>query len=78
MDSRVVIEAKNPRDEIAEQRVKIEEVVDNDKDDESIRSEVARAYCRKWISVDSTDLFKLQNLVVQLSTELFDFQPSLI
>ena len=33
---------------------------------------------RKWISVDATDLFKLQNLVVQLSTELFDFQRSLI
>ena len=32
---------------------------------------------RKWISVDAPDLFKLQNLVVQLSTELFDFQPSL-
>ena len=33
---------------------------------------------RKWISVDATDLFKLQILVVQLSTELFDFQPSLV
>ena len=33
---------------------------------------------RKWISVDATDLFKLQNLVVQLSTELFDFHPSLV
>ena len=33
---------------------------------------------RKWISVDATDLFKLQNLVVQLSTELFGFQLSFI
>ena len=32
---------------------------------------------RKWISVDATDLFKLQNLVVQLLTELFHFNPAL-
>jgi len=33
---------------------------------------------RSWISVDATDLFNFETLVVQLSTELFGFQPNLI
>ena len=43
LDPLIVIEAKNPRDEVMEQRVKIEEAVDDDTNDESIRSEVSRA-----------------------------------
>ena len=42
-DPLVVIEADNPRDEVVEQQVKIEEVMDNDKDAKSVRSEVSRA-----------------------------------
>ena len=38
-----IVEAENPRDEVVESRVKIEEVADNGNDDESLRSEVSRA-----------------------------------
>ena len=38
-----MIEANYPRDKVVEQRVKIEEVKDGDKEDKHVRSEVARA-----------------------------------
>ena len=43
MDQLVVIEADYPRDEVVEQRVEIDEVKEDDKDNNLIRSEMSRA-----------------------------------